>query len=58
MDKLPESYEEVFIWVGGQRKIARLNAAKTHWQLATFLADTKAQYLVGVDDIEHWRSLG
>ncbi|MDR9847082.1 hypothetical protein [Herbaspirillum huttiense] len=54
---LPKPYQEVFIWVNGVRRIARLNHAGTHYQLATFLADTKSQYLVNVADVERWMEI-
>lgn len=52
---LPKPYEEVFIWVNGARRVARLDNTGKHFQLATFLADkTKGQYLVHVSSIERW----
>lgn len=51
---LPQPYVEVFIWYSGARRIGRLDASGNNFQLATFLADTKSQYLVSVDQIDRW----
>lgn len=51
---LPKPYEEVFIWVNGARRVARLENTGKHFQLATFLADTKGQYLISVSDVQRW----
>lgn len=51
---LPKPYEEVFIWYDGTRRVARLAASRDHYQLATFLAETKGQYCVSVSRVTRW----
>jgi hypothetical protein len=57
MTSLPAPYEEVRILVDGMARIARLAHDKTHFQLATFLVNTKNQYLVSVDKVQGWQPL-
>jgi len=54
---LPAPYEEVRILVDGMARIARLAHDKTHFQLATFLANTKNQYLIAVEKVTGWQPL-
>ncbi|KAF1046380.1 MAG: hypothetical protein GAK35_01067 [Herbaspirillum frisingense] len=54
---LPPPYLEVFIWHAGVRRVARLDHAGKNFQLATFLADTKGQYLIDVDKVDRWSPL-
>lgn len=54
---LPPPYEEVRILVDGVARIARLAHDKTHFQLATFLVNTKSQYLVPVERVHGWQPL-
>jgi len=56
-NQLPAPYEEVRILVDGMARIARLAHDKTHFQLATFLANTKNQYLVPVENVTGWQPL-
>jgi hypothetical protein len=56
-NRLPAPYEEVRILVDGVARIARLAHDKTHFQLATFLANTKSQYLVPVEKVTGWQPL-
>jgi hypothetical protein len=56
-NQLPAPYEEVRILVDGMARIARLAHDKTHFQLATFLANTKNQYLVPVEKVTGWQPL-
>ena len=57
MSTLPPPYEEVRILTDGITRIARLAHDKTHFQLATFLANTKGQYLVSVEKVQGWQPL-
>lgn len=57
MSRLPAPYEEVRIITDGIKRIARLAHDQTHFQLATFLADTKNQYLVPVEKVQGWQPL-
>lgn len=54
---LPAPYEEVRILTDGITRIARLAHDKTHFQLATFLVNTKNQYLVPVEKVQGWQPL-
>lgn len=60
-DSLPEPYEEVFIWWNNNgtivRRVARLHAGRTYFQLSTYLADTKGQYLAPLDKVERWEKI-
>lgn len=57
MTCLPPPYEEVRILVDGLTRIARLAHDKSHFQLATFLVNTKSQYVVSVDKVHGWQPL-
>lgn len=57
MDQLPAPYEEVRILVDDMARIARLAHDKTHFQLATFLVNTKNQYIVPVEKVTGWQPL-
>jgi hypothetical protein len=57
MSCLPPPYEEVRILTDGVARIARLAHDKSHFQLATFLANTKSQYVVSVDRVQGWQPL-
>lgn len=57
MTRLPAPYEEVRILTDGITRIARLAHDKTHFQLATFLVNTKNQYLVPVEKVQGWQPL-
>jgi len=55
--QLPSPYVEVFIFYGGQRRVARLDASQQNYQLSTFLTDTKGQYSVRACDVEKWEPI-
>ena len=60
-NKLPEPYEEVFIWWNNNgtvvRRVARLNAERKYFQLSTYLADTKGQYTAPLEKVERWEPI-
>lgn len=57
MDSLPAPYEEVRILFDGVIRIARLAHTKTYFQLASFLADVKGQYVVPIEKVKGWQPL-
>jgi len=56
-DGLPAPYEEVRILVDGVVRIARLAHDKSYFQLATFMANAKHQYIAKLEDVHGWQPL-
>lgn len=56
-EALPAPYEEVRILFDGVPRVARLNHRREYFQLATFLDNTKAQYVASFDRVAGWMPL-